>query len=192
MLVSSRAQLRGQVTSLHAALRSLRHPRSSFTGKLMGLMLLTTTVALLVAGVALLVTDAYHDRRVWGEQLRSTARILALASAPALSFEDRKTAARNLASVAALPEVRSAALYDAGGRLYATFITPGAHAPPKHLEAAEDGLHFSGGDAWLKQPVMQADEQLGTIVLHARYDLSGPILTYAGVLGAVTLLGLLA
>jgi len=158
----------------------------------MGLMLLTTTVALLVAGVALLVTDAYQERRVWGQQLRSTARILALASAPALSFEDPKTAARNLASVAALPQVRSASLYDARGRLYASFTTPGAQAPPEHLEPAQDGLHFSGGEAWLLQPVMQADEQLGTLVLHARYDLSGPILTYAGVLGGVTLLGLLA
>ncbi|MBV8307608.1 MAG: response regulator, partial [Gammaproteobacteria bacterium] len=88
--------------------------------------------------------------------------------------------------------VRSASLYDADGRLYAAFTARGAAAPPGRLEATQSGLHFSGGEAWLLQPVMQADEQIGTVMLRAHYDLYGPVLTYAGVLGAVTLLGLLA
>jgi PAS domain S-box-containing protein len=184
--------LRGLPPELSTALTSLRHPWSSFTGKLLALMLLTTTVALLVAGVALLATEVYQNRRAQGQELQSTASILALATAPALSFDDRKSAARDLGALSALPAVRSVGLYDAGGRLFAQFRRRGAAAPPQLLQQMQAGVHFSGDDAWLVQPVMQSDERLGTILLHAHYDLLAPVTTYAGVLGAVILLGLLA
>ncbi len=66
------------------SLGSIRHAHRSVTGKLLAVVLLTTTVALLVAGSSLLGTDLYQERRAWATDLETAGSILARATAPAL------------------------------------------------------------------------------------------------------------
>jgi hypothetical protein len=99
--------LRERVLTIWGSLAAIRHPRRSVTGKLMAVVLLTTAIALLVAGTTLLATDIRQDRRAWGDNLQSTADILALMTAPALAFDDRASADRNLAALAAWCVVRT-------------------------------------------------------------------------------------
>ena len=63
--------------------------RRSVRSKLMIVVVQTTGVALLVASAALLVNDLANYRRVRAADLATEASILALASAPALAFDDQ-------------------------------------------------------------------------------------------------------
>ena len=172
------------------SLAAIRHAHRSVAGRLIAVVLLTTAFALLVAGASLLATDFYQDRRAWGNDLGTAGSILARATAPALSFEDREGARRDFAALAAWPSMQSAALYDADGRLYAQYVRRGAGPPPLRAPVMGRGVHYSGGRVELLLPVMQNDEHLGTIYLQAQYDAFGHLLTYLSILGIVMLAGL--
>lgn len=158
----------------------------------MAVVLMTTAIALLVAGLSLLVTNLYHDRRSWGDDLTTAGSMLALATAPALSFDDRDSADRSLAALGTRPSIRTGALYTPDGQLYSRYLQPGEPPLPLRPPALTAGLHFDGGRAELIQPILQNGEPLGTIYLRAHYDVAGRILTYLGVLALVMILGLVA
>ena len=71
---------------------SIRNARRSLAGKLMVVMLVTTTIALASAGAALMYTDLRDNRAAWAEDLRTEAGILALSLTTALQFNDHEYA----------------------------------------------------------------------------------------------------
>ena len=158
----------------------------------MAVVLLTTAIALLVAGATLLATDIRQDRRTWGNSLQTTGDILALTTAPALSFDDPDSADRSLAALAVQPSIHAAAIYDARGVLFAHFQRSDAPEPPPLLPDLGAGMHSGADQTELLQPVMHGNERLGTIYLRGHYDVSGRVLTYLGVLTSIMLLGLVA
>ena len=146
---------RGRVLTIWDSLAAIRHPRRSVTGKLMAVVLLTTAIALLVAGTTLLAIDIRQDRRAWGDNLQSTADILALMTAPALAFNDPASADRNLAALAAQPTIQLAAVYDAHGALYGRFQRADAPAPPERVPAIRKGLTYGPEHTELLQPIIR-------------------------------------
>ena len=150
----------------------------------------TTAIALLIAGAALLLTDLRESRQTWAADLVTEADILALATAPALSFNDHESAARNVAALKARPSIRSAALYATDGTLFADYVAAGEPAAQPSLPAIGRGVRIDSGHVELLQPVVQNGETLGTIYLRARYDVSGRLKAYAGVLAIVLVLSL--
>ena len=150
----------------------------------------TTAIALLIAGAALLLTDLRESRQTWAADLVTEADILALATAPALSFNDHESAARNVAALKARPSIRSAALYSTDGTLFADYVAAGEPAAQRSLPAIGRGVRIDSGHVELLQPVVQNGETLGTIYLRARYDVSGRLKAYAGVLAIVLVLSL--
>ena len=184
--------LRERVLTIWGSLAAIRHPRRSVTGKLMAVVLLTTAIALLVAGATLLASDIHQDRRAWANNLQTTGDILALMTAPALSFDDRASADRSLAALAVQSTIRAAAVYDAHGALYGHFQRADAAPPPQHVPAIREGLNLGAEQTELVQPIFQKGERLGTLYLRARYDVSGRVATYLGVLTGIMLLGLIA
>ena len=184
---------RERVLTIWGSLAAIRHPRRSVTGKLMAVVLLTTAIALLVAGATLLATDIRQDRRVWGNNLQSTGDILALMTAPALSFDDPASADRTLAALAAQPTIHGRAVYDCTRCVVRTFpekrsaSATGARAGPRRGSEFRRGsdrtaaAHHAGkGAPWHRLPAWPAtmfpDEWL----------------TYLGVLTSIMLLGLVA
>ena len=147
-------------------------------------VLLTTAIALLIAATALMFHDLRENRLSWADDLATEANILALATAPALAFDDRQSAERNLAALQARPSVHAAALYTPDGRLYATYVQPGARPPPASVPSAR-GVSIDGERVELAQPIVQNGEELGTIYLRARYDVMGRVRAYAGILTVV-------
>jgi PAS domain S-box-containing protein len=166
-------------------LATLRNSRKTLRGRLMLVVMLTTAIALSVAGAGLLLTDLRDSRQTWAADLETEANILALATAPALSFDDRKTAERNLSALQARRSIRAAALYTADGSLYAQYARDTEAALPADQRGIPAGLRIAGGHIELLQPVVQNGETLGTIYLTAEYDLSDRIQAYAGVLALV-------
>ncbi len=96
----------------------------------MRVVLLTTCIAVWVAGAAMLTLDLSVYRKSWASELSDEAAILARSTAPALEFDDHAVAERNLAALQARPQVLVAAIYSANGRIYASYVRPGTSAPP--------------------------------------------------------------
>ncbi len=174
--------------SWRARLRRLRY---SVRGKLIAVVVATTIIAVLVAGVAMLSHDLTVYRRSWTSDLSTQANILALSTAPALLFDDRDTATRNLSALQARPEVQVAAIYNRNGALYAKYVRAGADPPPAQLPHPTFGSRIAGERIQLIQPILQKGEWLGTISLSARYDVQGRIDAYFGIFGLVIALSVL-
>ena len=161
-------------------------PRS-VSGKIAAVVLFTTASSLLFAGVAMLTHDVSVYRQSWASDLKTEADILALSTAPALAFDDREAAERDLAALRARGDVLSAALYTPDGTLYAHYTKPGQAPPPTILPTTSDGLKISGERIELAERIIQHGELLGAISLRARYDLSGRIRAYLGIFVLVML-----
>ncbi len=163
-------------------------PRGSVRGKLMRVVLMTTCIAVWVAGAAMLTQDLSVYRKSWASDLSNEAAILALSTAPALEFDDHAVAERNLGALQARPQVLVAAIYAANGKIYASYVRPGVSAPPP--AAPVEGLRMSGERVELAQPIQRNGETLGVIYLEARYDILGRMGTFLGIFILVTLLSL--
>ncbi len=177
---------------LWRALASIGRARRSLSGKLMVVMLTTTAIALAAAGAALLFTDLRDNRAAWAADLGTEAAILSLAVQPALSFNDRENAQRNLDALQARASIRAVAIYGADGALFAEYVRPGVTASPSRVPALGPGAHIDGGSVALTRPIIQGGEVLGTIYLRAHYDVSGRVRAYLSVLLAVMVIGLVA
>jgi PAS domain S-box-containing protein len=175
---------------LHAGLLDALTPRRSVRWKLMGVVLITTAMALLVAGAALLTRDLTSYRQTFIGDLTTEASILALSTAPALAFDDHATANRNLAALRARRGVLVAAIYLADGRLFAEYTRPGEKPGPERLRGVLARPRISGEHVEITQRVVQNGEWLGTIYLRGRYDVLGRVREYLGILGLVTLMSM--
>ena len=180
------------VQSFWAELTAARRTRETVRGKLMRVVSLTTVIALLVAGSALLWHELTAYRHSWTSDLTTEAAILSIAMAPALEFDDQAAAERNLVALEARPQVLVAALYLPGGELYADYVRSGAQPPPRLLPNVVAGTRTSGEHVELTQLIMRNGEWLGTIYLRARYDVMGRVAAYLGILALVTAVSLVA
>ncbi len=173
---------------------SIRDARRSLAGKLMVVMLVTTTIALASAGAALMYTDLRDNRAAWADDLRTEADILALSLTTALSFNDHDFAERTLDALQAREAIRAAALYAADGVPFAVYTRDGYDAPPPAAPALSpgDGVRIDGERVFVMKTVAQGGEVLGTIYLRAEYDVRGRVTAYLKVLGAVMIVGLIA
>src|SRR5262245_50367444 len=157
----------------------------------MRIVLLTTAIALLAAGIGMLTHDLSVYRDSWVADLETQASILATSTAAALVSGDHKVAERNVAALQVRPTVLVAALYTASGRLYSSFIRAGEGPPPLQLQAVVRTTRVSGGSVELIQPVTQDGQRLGTILLRAHHDIGARALAYLGIFALVTLMSML-
>ena len=170
--------------------REPRHARRSVGRKLMLVALLTTGIALLVAGVSLLTRDLHSYRIGLASDLRTEAGILALSTGPALAFDDHATVKRNVEALSARANVFAAAIYDAHGRLFMQYVRTGESPPPPRLPRVAGGLQFRDDRIEITRPIVQNGEWLGTIYLRGRYDVWGRVEAYLGILAIVWVLSL--
>jgi PAS domain S-box-containing protein len=162
--------------------------RSSVRGKLMRVVLVTTGIAVAVAGIAMLTHDLTVYRQSWAVDLSNEASILALSTAPALAFDDHVVAERNLSALRARPRVKIAAIYSQDGNLYASYVRENESAPPHVPPIA--GVHVSGQRIEVAEPVVRSGESLGTIYLRAEYDVLARVVTYLEIFALVTVLSM--
>jgi hypothetical protein len=137
--------------------------RHSFRGKLMRVVLITTTIAVLVAGIAMLTRDLTVYRESWATDIASQASVVALAVAPALEFNDHATAEQYLVALRARPRILIAALYDEHGALYASYVRAGEPPPPARPPHTT-GVQISGERVDLTQPVGTGHRGAGHLV----------------------------
>jgi signal transduction histidine kinase len=150
--------------------RSLRY-------KLIGVVLLTTLVALLLALVAIIAYDLQAYRRTWLDDARTNVELLGQMSAPALAFDDPSAAQENLDLLRLRPQVQAAAIFTARGALFASYHRAGdGSALPKLPEA--DGYEIDRRSLVLFQRIVRNGEILGTVYQRSDYELHGRLLDY--------------
>jgi signal transduction histidine kinase len=143
--------------------------RRSLQTRVMLLVLATTVSALLLSATGLVLYDLRSYERLWTNDLTTTAEVLARASAPALAFNDRRTAAGDLSVLKARSRVLAAAIYTRDGDLFATYTRPGAQ-PPAFPEHPQADRHFvEDGELVVVRRVVENGETIGTVYLRALY-----------------------
>jgi signal transduction histidine kinase len=157
--------------------------------KLVGLVLVATLAAILVAIVAMIAYDLRLYHTSWVADLETQAELIARTSAPALAFDDSRVAQENLELLRYRPKVRAAALYDSRGRLFARF------APDPELRFPDlpkaDGVGFEGDDLVVFKRIVNDREVLGTVYLRADYELNNRLLGYLGIAAVVLVAAML-
>ncbi len=162
------------------------HDTGSVRSKLILMAVATTIVALLTAFVAMLVVDARSAQRVWIDDLATQADIIADVAAPAVSFNDSASAARNLAVLRVRPQIMAGAIFTNSGQRFATWSRDGSAAGfPQRPEAA--GHRIERGELVVFRPIVENGEPLGTVYLRSRYGLFDRVLSYGAILGGVML-----
>jgi PAS domain S-box-containing protein len=163
---------------------SLRRP-GSIRRKLNVIVMITTFFALLLAGLLVVAFDVRNQINTLRTDLQAQADIVALASTSALAFDDPKVGRENLSILRARASVVAAGIYDAQGRLFATYQLEGGAAGPPPDRAPALGIAFDRDWVTIARPVVSNRDVIGMVYLRARHDLLARVLEY---LGALTLI----
>ena len=168
----------------------LRRVGRSIRTRVTALVLATTVSALVLTALGLVLYDLRNYERQATADFTAQADVLARATAPALSFNDKRDAERDLAVIQARPRVLAAALYTPDGKLFATYVRPGAQVPPFPASAQLEGYTIEDGQFALFRRVVENNEHIGTVHLRAEYDPWSRLKDYLTILGAVMLASL--
>src|SRR5690606_14047747 len=102
--------------------------RRSLRRKVIAIVLVTTSIALLTSAAVLLSYESGNYRDFLTNDIRSQAEILARTNAPALAFSDPEAAATNLSLLSSRRDIDAAAIYTDDGALFASYVRPGSGA----------------------------------------------------------------
>lgn len=135
--------------------------------KLVYISMLASTVALVLAGIALTVSDRLAARTAMRQELEVLATVIGDRSTAALVFQDRQLARENLAAAGGRDSVLAACIYDQAGTLFATF-EPGDETCRQDPTAEATG--FTGRYLVATRAIELDGEQVGTIQLRSGVD----------------------
>jgi signal transduction histidine kinase len=156
--------------------------------KLVAVMLAATLAAVLFTLAAVIGYELRSYHREALASLEAQADVLGRNSAVSLVFDDPRVAQENVELMRAQPGIRAAAIYDARGRVFASFSREAEHAFPALPEA--DGVRVEGDDVVAYRRVANDREILGTVYLREDYQLYRKLTGYLGIAGIVTLLAM--
>ena len=163
----------------------------SIRTKVMLVTCAASLVALFAVAGGLYLFQLRNFRYTFERELRTLARIMADNCAPALAFNDAKTANEVLAPLAVKPEIRNAAVLGADGADFAEF--GGEEQCPPPAPDAPAGMVDRAVSWTVIEPVMLDGKRIGTFYLDADYagprgDLQRVYLSVTGTVLAASLL----
>jgi diguanylate cyclase (GGDEF)-like protein/PAS domain S-box-containing protein len=143
---------------------------SSIRVKLLLLLALNSSFALLLAGVSLLGYETYEYRNAATRELTAMADIVSTGSAAALSFVDEHAANETLASLRGVPRIIGAGIYDKRNRLFATYQNARTPAISPPVRPRPQGAYSESGDLLIFHPIVLQGERIGTIYLRSEMN----------------------
>jgi PAS domain S-box-containing protein len=162
------------------------------TKKMQVVTVLTTSVALILAGLALLGFETYSFYHSRVQDLTTLAAVIGSNSSAAVIFHDQESAAEILRGLSGKPNITGACLYGPDGKVLAIYSrdnSPAFHPPP----LAPPGNYFYGGRIRLVQSIRYNGEEIGSLYLESDItDIYSRVGQYLAVLCGVLLGGLLA
>lgn len=165
-------------------MRSLRH--RVFAG-----VLLTTVLALLVAGTLIVVQEASSYRERIIQDMTAQARLIGFASTPALQFNDRNLAKNNLELLKTRPGILAASIYSPSGKLFATYQKQPSNSNTFPGIPDADSYRIEGERLHVFHRIVANDEIVGTVYIRAHYQMYDILLQQAGLILAAILVALL-
>jgi signal transduction histidine kinase len=136
--------------------------------KLMVIILLTTAVALLLAGVGFVFADSFLFYRHLQRDLSAFAQIVADNTSAALAFDDPKAAQETLAALRARTHLVAACIYRKDGTVFASYLrSASAAACPAAPSQKQSNLAVR--EIAISRAVLLEDRPIGTLLL--LYDL---------------------
>jgi signal transduction histidine kinase/CheY-like chemotaxis protein len=144
---------------------------ATIRGKVLAILMLTSTVALWVAWLALGIYDGLNLRRARAQDLATLAEIVGQNGASALASSDRNAASQALSALRASPDVMAAGAYSPEGNLLATYfrVNVSIPLPPKALRGEEGASRFHRIS--LFHPITRNGTAVGAIYVES--DLKG-------------------
>ena len=163
-------------------------PLHSIRTKLVAAVMATTLAALLVSVAIIIGYDLRSYHRTLTNDLATQAELVGHMTSAALTFDDPRLANENLALLRTRPQVRAAAIYDAGGELFASYQAAGeGRALPRRLAGAPG---TEGNDLVIHHRIAENGDTLGTVYLRAENQLMERTLSYLSIAAGVTLLAM--
>lgn len=161
-----------------------RFASASIRQKLVVLMTLSTTVALLVAATAFASYEVVTYRRTLEQKLETVADVIARNSTAAITFRDPAVAKDVLGGLEAEPAAEAGVIFDAAARQLATFTRAGAEPPP--TAPGPIGTRLEWRHIVLARPIVLDGEQVGTVHIVAGLEqLYTRVLVMIGVMLAI-------
>ncbi len=154
------------------------------------LIMAASAIGLVFAALGVLVYDLKTLKPRALSDATSQADIVRVNSTAALMFGDTLAAGENLRTLAARPEISAAAIFDADGEIFASYVRAGDGAL-EFTRRPDAGARFAGNSLVLTRPIHSDDQQLGWLTL--QYDLPSVAerLPQYGLLASVLMLALL-
>src|SRR5580704_725296 len=161
-------------------MRSFRH--LPIKVKLTLLILLTSATALLLACLASVGYEFLRYRTAIFRDLASQADIIAVNCAPALAFDDPRTARETLAVLGNRRAILAARVYRSNGTVFAEFVRTDVETHPLPPSLQKDGEWFESGQARLCRRIHFGNDDVGAVSLVADTRTEQVrLLTYAGI-----------
>ena len=162
----------------------------SLRQKLAAVVMMTTFAALLVSVCILIAYDLRQYHRALLGDMSTQAELLGHMTSAALSFDDQRLAAENLAVLRIRPQVRAGAIYNARGELFASYAAPG-EAREFPVKVRGDDVQIEGNNLYLYRRIIENGELLGTVYLRSEYALVSRTLDYVGIALLITTVAML-
>jgi PAS domain S-box-containing protein len=161
----------------------------SIRRKQMLIMMLTATVALLLACAGFFIFDVLDIRSALVDRTGAIAEVIADHSTASLDFSDPKTAEQTLAALHTESEVVAGCIYDRDGRIFAEYSRDGHKINPPPPQPK--GHEFTGGHLRLFLPIKEGSEVVGTIYVESDLgELLRHLRRYAAISGLVFVIAL--
>lgn len=161
------------------------------------IIMLTSSVALLLACAAFVAYDTAMFRREMTENVSSLAEVIGNSCTAAIDFNDPAAAEQALTALRGEPNIVVARIQTLNptfdGEPFASYLREGAQQPEATQHTLQAHHEFRGNHLHLFRPITQGGEQIGTIELIANLNgLRERLWRYAGIVAVVFCASLLA
>jgi len=139
----------------------------SIRRKLTLIIMVTSSVALLLACAAFVSYDLYTFRQAKVHDLTTLAKIIGSNSTAALAFGDSNSAKEILGALSANQHIAAACIYTRDGQAFAKYLRGDPNARFSPPETQDDGSRFGNNELALFSKVTLEGERIGTVYLRS-------------------------
>jgi signal transduction histidine kinase len=129
------------------------------------IIMLTSTITLLLAGMAFLGMEVSNFRRDLKEQMSTLMQFAGDNCTAALDFNDRKTAEDTLAVLRGEPTIAFACIYNLQGDVFAVYQRGGKSSAARYPAVQPPSQEFRGHQLRIFQPITMQGKKVGIIYL---------------------------
>ncbi len=163
----------------------------SIKRKLTLIIMLTSSIALLLACSAFVAYDIHSYRLAMVDKLSAFATLIGTNNAAALAFNDQESAEELLRAFSAEPEIVSICLYNVDGQVFAKYVRGDVRESFIPPQPQTDTIRFGDNNLVLFQRIVNDGETVGTVYIESDlHQLHALLKRYTGIVALVMLAAL--